>query len=52
MVMGKKAYTCEICGFHYREKKDTDACRDYCRKHGACSMDITKKSIELSESKI
>lgn len=44
-----KVYLCEICGFHYREKEDADACRAYCRKHGACSMEITKKSVELSK---
>ncbi len=44
-----KNYQCPVCKLHYRDLKTAKLCEAYCRKHQACSIDITKHSIEASK---
>jgi hypothetical protein len=41
-------YKCEECGLHYNEEQYAKDCYAYCKAHNACSIDITKCSIEAS----
>jgi len=43
----KKYYFCEECGLAYRDKAMAEKCQDYCSKHHACSIDITKHAVQL-----
>lgn len=38
-------FRCEECGMRYRDRTDARACEDYCREHGACSTEITRRAI-------
>ena len=42
---GKKIYKCNVCGFGYLSHELADKCENYCTKHGACSLEITKHAI-------
>jgi len=39
-------YKCEDCGLHYEDEKLAKDCYDFCAKNHACSVEITKHSIE------
>ena len=45
----KKYYSCEICGFTYEEKSTAEECQAYCKAHNSCSMEITKRAIQLKQ---
>jgi hypothetical protein len=38
-------YTCELCGFGYRDLETAERCEQYCDMHGSCSIEITQKAI-------
>lgn len=42
----KEEYVCEDCGLHYENKEMADECFAFCTKNNACSIEITKHSIE------
>lgn len=46
---GKSTFKCEVCGFHYENKEDAEACEKFCTEHKTCSLEITKKSIERGD---
>jgi len=39
-------YQCEICSFHYLEKKQAEKCEAWCREHNSCNLEITASAIE------
>lgn len=43
--MVKEIYVCEECNFAYNEKETAKKCQEFCEKHHACSIEITKNSI-------
>lgn len=45
-----KLYKCEDCGLHYRDDTLAQACYEFCTKNNACSIEITKHSIETTEA--
>jgi hypothetical protein len=45
----KPVYVCDACGFGYEEPKSAVECEEYCKKHNACSLKITKKAIYRPE---
>ena len=45
-IKGLPAYECEACGFHYKSQATAKKCESFCRRHGGCSMEITKGSME------
>ncbi len=46
MTKPTKLYQCLECGLHYVDKAKMKECQAFCSTHHACSMDITKYSVE------
>ena len=44
---GKKYFECEECNFSYKDRKIAKECEDYCKKHHACSTEITEHAIKV-----
>ena len=44
---GKKYFECEECNFIYKDRKTAEKCEDYCKKHNACSIEITRHAIKI-----
>lgn len=44
--MAETLYACADCGLHYTDAQTADACYQYCVTHHACSMEITRHSVE------
>ncbi len=42
----KQLYQCPVCGLHYRDKDLAVQCEEFCNKHNACNMEISKHSVE------
>lgn len=47
----KTSYVCVECGLHYESKEMMEKCQTWCAENKSCSLDITKMSIEVQESK-
>jgi len=45
---GKKLYICEVCGLAYKEKSWAEKCQDFCKKYGACSIEIISHAVNKS----
>lgn len=43
---GEKAFKCEECGFHYREKEMAEKCEEHCRDYDACDTEYVQKALE------
>lgn len=41
----KKVFACSECGFVYVDKSTAEKCEAYCKKFGACSLEITKNAV-------
>ncbi len=41
----KPAYICSECGFGYSDPRLALLCEDFCKEHGSCSPEITKKAL-------
>lgn len=44
---GKTLYMCEACNMYYETFDLAKQCEDYCNKHHACSLDITKHAVDV-----
>jgi len=44
---GKRLYICDVCSLSYEERAWADKCEDYCTKHRACSLEITRHAIQM-----
>ena len=42
----KALYCCDVCGFCYDSREFALRCEDYCSKHHACSLDITRHAVK------
>jgi len=42
---GAIVYTCELCGFGYRELETAERCEEYCDTHGSCSPEISREAV-------
>ncbi len=42
---GKLIYKCGVCGFGYLTIELANKCENYCKAHGACSLEITKHAV-------
>jgi hypothetical protein len=40
-------YKCEVCSLFYKERSWAEKCEEYCKKYKACSLEITKHSIQM-----
>lgn len=38
-------YICSECGLSYREKDLARKCKDWCKKHDSCNLEITKHAV-------
>lgn len=47
-----KIFLCRICGLHYENEKLVIACQEFCGKYNACSLEITKHSVESQAIKV
>ena len=46
-INNKTYYQCEICKFYYLDKNWAEKCEEFCKKHNACSIEITKHAVRL-----
>lgn len=44
-------YQCPVCGLHYHEETTAKECEAFCKENNACSLEITKQSIESEQIK-
>jgi hypothetical protein len=44
-------YICKECGLHYESQDLVRKCQAWCAEFKSCNLDITKLSLEASESK-
>jgi hypothetical protein len=51
-INGEKYYQCEICKFYYKTKDLAQKCEDFCKKHNACSIEITRHSVQIDKKSI
>jgi len=42
---GFEVFTCEFCGFGYRELYTAEECEECCGAHGFASAEIRRKSV-------
>lgn len=49
MKKEKDFYQCKECGLHYEKEGLAKACYEFCSKHKACSLEITKQSVEQKQ---
>ncbi len=42
----KNLHQCKKCGLHYKDKKMSQECQEWCEKNGTCSVEITKETEE------
>ncbi|MEK6940907.1 MAG: hypothetical protein AABW49_03340 [Nanoarchaeota archaeon] len=48
---GKIVYTCEKCGWMYRDNKIAVNCQKWCEKHKTCNLNYQKQAIRVWEMK-
>jgi len=41
---GEVVYSCELCGFGYRQLEDAELCEEYCDTHGDSWPDLHKNA--------
>ena len=46
-----KLYECPECGLNYKDRLLAKKCEDFCKEFNACSLDITKHSIEATKAR-
>jgi len=44
-------HRCEDCGLHYETEQLAQACYDHCTTYHACSIEITRQSVERRRSR-
>lgn len=44
---GKKLFKCGECGYLYEDRQTAEECENFCSKHNACSLEITKKAVKI-----
>ena len=42
---GRKLYICKVCGLAYKERIWAEKCQDFCKKYGACSIEIIPHAV-------
>jgi len=45
-----RSYQCGDCRLHYATKELADACYEFCTTQHACSLDITRHSLERART--
>lgn len=49
IVAEEDAYMCDACRFHFRDRRDAEACERWCNLNKTCSEEITLRSIERTQ---
>ena len=44
--MSIELYQCPECGLYYETEETAKRCEAFCKEHNACSIEITKHSVE------
>ncbi len=44
-------FQCEKCGFKYASRELAKKCEEFCTKHRACSLEITKHAVDAEAAK-
>jgi len=47
----KQLYQCPECGLHYEDEETAKQCEAFCKENNACSLEITKMSVEAKGDK-
>lgn len=42
-------FQCPVCGLHYHDQVSAEACEAFCTEHSACSLEITKLTVESEQ---
>lgn len=50
-INSKVYYQCEICKFHYKEKKWAEKCEVWCDENHSCNIDVVKYAVNIEEEK-
>lgn len=45
-VEDERAYRCEECGLHYRDRATAEACEAYCAEHQSCNTELMRYALE------
>jgi hypothetical protein len=46
----QELFECPECGLHYRDEKNAKECEEFCKANKACSIEITKNSVEYESN--
>lgn len=46
MDTDSKLHQCNECGLHYLDEAMANKCETFCKMHNACSLEITRYSLE------
>lgn len=49
--VGEELHKCPECGLHYKDKKQSEKCRAWCKEHHSCNLEITSYAIENKQNK-
>ncbi len=44
-------YRCPECGLHYEDQEIANQCETFCKEFNACSLEITKHSLESQKAR-
>lgn len=44
---GKIVYTCEKCGWVYKDRDIAEKCQSWCEKHKSCNLKYQKHAIKI-----
>ena len=50
-VAEEKLFECPECGLHYDDSELAKKCEVFCKEYNACSLEITKHSLEASKAR-
>jgi hypothetical protein len=42
----ERLYVCEVCSLAYKERVLAEKCEDFCKRHNACSIEITVHAVK------
>jgi hypothetical protein len=48
----QKIFLCEVCGLGYLDENTADDCEYYCINNRSCSLEISRKALEISRKAI
>jgi len=49
VINDKVLFICEECGLAYEDESWAEKCEDFCSKHHACSIEITRHAVRVMD---